>query len=425
MNDEFLTQRLPDVRPAFEKALQGKLHRIEHRQRRRTYAVTAALVVGLLFSLLLTLPPVRAQVRWLLREIGGFKFVETENPQEDWEAVRTAFSTPTPGPGFDGDYHLERVVKAFPYVLDAPVWKPDGYAQDDYVNIRQKPEGAVVTVSWHPFACDPCETYISFEIRKLPEDVSTTLVGFEGIAGSGVEMIDLGGETATLLHFPPTDGSDGIAWALVWRAEKDGERFEYRLSSNDPHLTREAMLKMASTTGFGWYVEKTRQQRGRELPMVNLPEVLAVYPELARFLPTWLPEGFKLEEQAAIDPDSQRVLLGWRSNNVDDSGHSPIAISASIGRPFDVPLVVKPDTVKEVTVGDTVAAMWELEFLREHDPEGRTYSLCCLRNDLQYCLSWREPDVTFEEIMRMVESIPDDAGALLEEFEFLLEAPLE
>jgi len=425
MNDEFLIQRLPDVRPAFAKALQGKLHRLERRQRRRTYAVASALVVGLLFGLILTLPPVRAQVRWLLREIGGVKFVETENPQEDWEAVRTAFSTPTPGPSFDGDYQLERIVKAFPYVLDAPVWKPDGYTRDDYVNIRQKPEGAIVTVNWRPFACNSCETYITFEIRKMPEGVSTTLSSSEGIAGTGAEMINLGDKTATLFHFPSTNGSDRNAWTLVWRAEKDGKRFEYRLSSNDLHLTREDMLKMASTTGFGWYVEKTRQQHGRELPMVNLPEVWAAYPELARFLPTWLPEGFTLEKQAAIEPDSQRVLLSWRGNNVDDSGHSPIAISASIGRPWDMPFVVKPDTVQEVTVGDTVAAMWEVEFLREWDPEGRTYSLCCPRNDLQYCFSWREPGITFDDIMRMVESIPDDAGALLEEFEFLLEATLE
>ncbi|MBN2391835.1 MAG: hypothetical protein JXR84_14000 [Anaerolineae bacterium] len=422
MNDEFLTQRLPDVRPAFAKTLRGKLHRLEQRQRRRTYAVASALVVGLLFSLLLTLPPVRAQVRWLLREIGGVKFVETENPHEDWEAVRTAFYTPTPAPGFDGDYHLERIVKAFPYVLDAPVWKPDGYAQDEYVNIRQKPEGTIVTVSWHPFAYDPRETYITFEIQKMPEGVSSTPASFEGVAGAGAETIYLGDKTATLWHFPSTNGSDRSAWTLVWRAEKDGERFEYRLSSNDLHLTREDMLRMVNTTGFGWYVEKIRQQRGRELPMVNLPEVLAAYPELARFLPTWLPEGFTLEEQAAIDPDSQRVLLGWRGNNVDDSGHAPIAISMSMGRPWDVPFVVKPDTVKEVTVGNTVAAMWEIEFLREWDPDGRTYTLCCPRNDLQYCISWREPGVTFNDIVRVVESIPDDTGVLLEEFEFLLEA---
>ncbi|HOU13823.1 MAG TPA: hypothetical protein PKZ84_11975 [Anaerolineae bacterium] len=410
MNDEFLTHGLPDVRPAFEKALQGKLHSIERRQRRRTHAVVLALVVGLLFSLMLTLPPVRAQMHWLLREIGGFKFVETENPQEDWKAVRDAFSTPTPAPSFDGDYHLEQIVKAFPYVLDAPVWKPDGYAQDEYVNIRQKPEGAIVTVNWHPFACDPCETYISFEIRKMTGGGASTSPAVEGIAGANAETVHFGDKTATLLRFPYTNGSDEIAWAVVWRAEKDGDLFEYHLSSNDPQLTYEDMLKMASTTGFGWYVEKIRQQRGRELPMVNLPEILAVYPELARFLPTWLPEGFTLEEQAAIEPDSQSVLLGWRPGNADHSGRFPIGISMSVGPPFDVPLVVKPDTVKEVTVGNTVAAMWELEFLREHDPDGRTYSLCCLRNDLQYCLSWREPGaVTFDDIVRIVESIPDDA----------------
>ncbi len=419
MNDEFLTHGLPDVRPAFAKALQGKLHGIERRQRRRTHAVVSALVVGLLLSLMLTLPPVRAQVRWLLREIGGFKFVETENPQEEWKAVRTAFSTPTPAPSFDGDYLMERVVEAFPYILDAPVWKPDGYAQNEYVIIRQKPEGTLVTARWRPFACSPCETYISFEIRKLPEGFSLIPAGSEGVAGAGTETINLGDQTATLLRFPSTNG--GAVWALVWRAEKDGERFEYRLSSNDQKLTREDMLRMAHTTGFGWYVEKIRQRRGSELPMVNLPEILAVYPELARFLPTRLPEGFTLEPQMAIEPDSQRVILGWRGENVDDSGHAPIAISMSVGRPFDVPFVVKPDTVKEVMVGHTVAAMWELEFLREHDPDGRTYSLCCLRNDLQYCLSWREPGVTFDDIVRMVESIPDDAGALLEEFEFLLD----
>jgi len=418
MNDEFLTQRLPDVRPAFEKTLQGKLHGIERRQRRRTHAVASALVVGLLLSLLLTLPPVRAQMGWLLREIGGFKFVETENPQEDGEAVRTAFSTPTPAPGFDGDYPLERIVKAFPYVLDAPVWKPDGYAQDDYVNIRQKPEGTLVTVSWHPFACEPCETYISFEIRKLPEGISPTLAGAEGVAGAGTETINLGDKTATLLRFPSTNDNDGAVWALVWRAEKGGERFEYRLSSNDSHLTREDMLRMANTTGFGWYVEKIRQQRGIPMPTVNLSEILAVYPELARFLPMWLPEGFMPGELMGLDPDSQKVYLGWQRESIEDADHQPVWVSMSIGRPWDVPLVVKPDTIKEVPVGNTVAAIWEAEFLREWDPEGRVFSLCFLQNDLQYCLSWREPGVTFHDIVRIVESIPDDAR-LPVDWEFL------
>ena len=264
MNDEFLTQRLPDVRPAFAKALQGKLHRVEHRQRRRTYTITAALVIGLLFSLILTLPPVRAQVRWLLREIGGFKFVETENPREDWEEIITNFTE-------DGD---------------------------------------------------------------LPEQTDVSI------------------------------------------------------------------------------------------PDVGLSEVLAQYPELARFLPTWIPEGFVYDERIPIAPDWYFVLI-WRPEGGTATDTPYPWFGLRVGRPFELPLVVKPDLVQEVFIGDIPAALWEFDEIKSpHDPEGRIYFLEWMRNGVQYGVSWREPGLTHEDIFRFAESVPD-AAELLQEFGPLLEAPLE
>jgi len=260
MNDEFLTQRLPDVRPAFEKALQGKLHRIEHRQRRRTYAVASALVVGLLFSLLLTLPPVRAQMRWLLREIGGVKFVETENPREDWETIITSYT----------------------------------------------------------------------EDGALPEQTDVSI------------------------------------------------------------------------------------------PDVGLSEVLAQYPELARFLPTWIPEGFVYDERIPIVPDSY-FFLSWRPEGVTANDAPYPWFGLRIGRPFELPFVVKPDLVQEIFIGDIPAALWEFDELENpQDPEGRIYCLEWTRNGVQYGVSWREPGLTHEDIYRFAESVPDVAE-LLKELEFLLD----
>lgn len=149
MNDEFLTQRLPDVRPAFEKALQGKLHRIEYRQRRRTYAVASALVIGLLFSLLLTLPPVRAQMRWLLREIGGLKFVETENPREDWETIITQFTEDgtVPRPGSSSVISLSEVLNLYPELARSmPARIPEGFVSSDDMVISDES----VVLFWLP-----------------------------------------------------------------------------------------------------------------------------------------------------------------------------------------------------------------------------------------------------------------------------------
>mgnify|MGYP000874598058 CR=1 FL=1 len=132
MNDEFLTQRLSDVRPAFAQALQGKLHRLERRQRRRTRAIASALVAGLLFSLMLTLPPVRAQMRWLLREIGGVKFVETENPQEDWETIITSYTEDGALPEqdyFTPSVYLSVLLAQYPELPRfLPTWIPEGFA---------------------------------------------------------------------------------------------------------------------------------------------------------------------------------------------------------------------------------------------------------------------------------------------------------
>lgn len=259
MNDEFLTQRLPDVRPAFAKALQGKLHGIEHRQRRRTHTVTAALVVGLLLSLMLTLPPVRAQVRWLLREIGGVKFVETENPHEDWEEMITDFTE-------DGDL--------------------------------------------------PGQSYFT--------------------------------------------------------------------------------------------------------PSVYLSVLLAQYPELTHFLPTWIPEGFIYNRSVAVESD-RYLFFSWVPEDVtaNDTAHPWFGLR--VGRPFELPLFVKPDLVQEVFIGDIPAALWEFDELENlHDPEGRIYCLEWTRNGVQYGVSWREPGLTHEDIFRFAESVPD-AGELLQEFEFLLD----
>lgn len=263
MNDEFLTHGLPDVRPAFEKTLQGKLHKLERRQRRRIHAVVSALVVGLLLSLMLTLPPVRAQMGWLLREIGGSKFVETENPREDWEAIITNFT----------------------------------------------------------------------EDGNLPEQ------------------------------------TDGL------------------------------------------------------IPDIGLSEVLAQYPELTRFLPTWIPEGFVNDERIPIVPDSY-FFLSWHPEGVTANDAPYPWFGLRIGRPFEIPLIVKPNRVQEVFIGDIPAALWELEdeeLKSPHDPDGRIYCLEWTRNGLQYGVSWREPGLTHADIFRFVESIPD-AAALFQEFEFLLDA---
>lgn len=139
MNDEFLTQRLPDVRPAFEKTLQGKLHGIERRQRRRTYTMTSVLIVGLLLSLMLTLPPVRAQMRWLLREIGGVKFVETENPHEDWETIITDFTEDGDLPEqdyFTPSVYLSVLLAQYPELPHfLPTWIPEGFVYNRSVAV--------------------------------------------------------------------------------------------------------------------------------------------------------------------------------------------------------------------------------------------------------------------------------------------------
>lgn len=144
-------------------------------------------------------------------------------------------------------------------------------------------------------------------------------------------------------------------------------------------------------------------------PVVSLSEALARYPEFAVFLPTWTPEGFVNNDRVPISPD-QYIVLTWLPANIDLTNETLYPwITLRIGHPFTLPLATQPDAVQEVSVNGIPAAMWEQVFVedRQQDPEGRTYSLEWLQNGLQYGISWREPGLTWEDILRFAESIPD------------------
>lgn len=144
-------------------------------------------------------------------------------------------------------------------------------------------------------------------------------------------------------------------------------------------------------------------------PVVSLSEALARYPEFAVFLPTWTPEGFVNDDRVPISPD-RYIVLTWLPADIDLMNETPYAwITLRIGHPFTLPLATQPDAVQEVSVNGIPAAMWEQVFVEDHqqDPEGRIYSLEWLQNGLRYGISWREPGLTWEDILRFAESIPD------------------
>ncbi|HNT77261.1 MAG TPA: hypothetical protein PKH77_19790 [Anaerolineae bacterium] len=143
--------------------------------------------------------------------------------------------------------------------------------------------------------------------------------------------------------------------------------------------------------------------------VVSLSEALTRHPELADFLPTWIPEGFVNHDRVPINPD-QYIVLTWLPADADPMSDAPTPwITLRIGHPFALPVVTQPDAVQEVFVDGVPAALWEQVFIedRQRDPDGRIYSLEWLQNGLQYGISWREPGLTWEDIRRFAASIPD------------------
>ncbi len=403
MNDEFLSNYQPAVRPAFEKDLRDKLHAIARRQRRRTYTLTTALVLLGMVSILMSLPPVQAQVKWWVREVAGFHFVETENPKQDWQAIHDTFTTPTPTPApydFEGNYDLDEIVDTFPFILDAPIWEPEAYVQDTSVEVRASKQGLVTTLNWHKATCNACDTYISFEIHKM----TTHEVTAEDITGMITQAVRLRAQTATLLRFPAgTQSNDANTWTLVWQETKHGDTFAYRLSSNDPKLTHKDIVKMANSTGYGKYIYEVRQRERSETPMYSLVWVQRIYPDIVNFLPTWVPEGFEPQDAFPLDLEHTHAAIFWEKGEATPRTRPPW-FTLSLWVDFDYPFIVKPDNAREVSLGEQTAALWEVEGVGTED--STIYALAWQQNQLYYILSWPEPALSLEEIRRIAESIP-------------------
>lgn len=132
MDDKFLYQNRPTVRPGFGENLYARISNphLERAKSKTTLKFALRLVVSalLLFAILFTFSqPVRAGVINWLRQIAGFEIREI-----DTLPIAEDKSVPIPSDARDS---LADILKKLPYELDLPTYVPDGFSFEDNVDL--------------------------------------------------------------------------------------------------------------------------------------------------------------------------------------------------------------------------------------------------------------------------------------------------
>lgn len=133
---------------------------------------------------------------------------------------------------------------------------------------------------------------------------------------------------------------------------------------------------------------------------MNLTEAHSILPF---HLPTWAPEGFRLQPTVdLISFDSPVIFVSW----IKIGGSGNIQMNVEGG---SFTLVVGPDSVERVEINGKEAALWYGGWnwdTKQWDPDIPNMTLSWEKDGLAYHLSTAKGEVSLNELIRMAGSMP-------------------
>ncbi len=236
MDNKFLYQNRPPVRPGFSENLYARLSNLPLQKRESTktfkFVFRFALVCLLMFALFFTLSnPVRASVLDWIKHIAGFTVEEsTSAPVIDESQVTVYVSDDTPQP-------LSTALKDLPFTISLPTYIPERFVFTNNV-FKTK---SWISMSW----VDKHQGEINLMVARNWEVI------FQAGMDSA-EAISINGQPALLIHGwwernGKWDQNLGVL-QLSWR--KDG--LIYNLSTQNPILavkvlSEDELIKIAES----------------------------------------------------------------------------------------------------------------------------------------------------------------------------------
>jgi len=135
MDDKFLYQNRPSLRPGFGENLYSRISNLPLRKATSKsiirFGLRFALAAVVLFAALFTLSqPVRASVLYWIKQIAGLEVQE-----EDYIPIAESEYVPIPPDVRDT---LANIVKELPYDLTIPAYVPDGFTFEDKVDVQDE-----------------------------------------------------------------------------------------------------------------------------------------------------------------------------------------------------------------------------------------------------------------------------------------------
>jgi len=135
MDDNFLYQNRPPVRPGFGEILYSRISSLPvQKDASKTilrFGLSFGLAVMLLFTVLFTFSqPVRASVLYWIKQIAGLEVQE-----EDYIPLVESESVSIPPDVRDS---LENIKKDLPYKLAMPIYVPDGFIFENRVDVQDE-----------------------------------------------------------------------------------------------------------------------------------------------------------------------------------------------------------------------------------------------------------------------------------------------
>ena len=241
MNDDFLYQSRPQLRSEFAKMLFVRISRDMEGNNTTKFTTTRlnilrwakSIAIILLFTLSATLlvsKEARARFAYLIQEISGFLFEETDqfpfsdHPERDYQELP--------------NYELAQAQEMLPFSLVLPTYVPEGYKFSENIGIACKTSCA--TLIWQNGTYDTLMLLIQLEENypDWPEPV-----GYET-----VEEVYVNGKIAALIRGAWNFETelwdenfalrlkwelDGLVYGLSWRPSNSGKNTAYKLSVED------------------------------------------------------------------------------------------------------------------------------------------------------------------------------------------------
>ena len=306
MDDKFLYQNRPPVRPGFGESLYARLSIMTPQNKtstKRAIALRLVLAGLIVFMLVLTFSEsVRADVWYWIRYIAGFEVQEVDNLHEipGYDEGSSSIIHPS---------FMAHALKFLSFEFALPAYTPDGYVLVD----RLVYQDTTVWLSW----VNQDQEEISMFVNKLGPDFEPGTI----IGSNSAEEIQINGQPAMLVHgsYNTNDEWDPNFKRISIYLIKDG--LSYTISNN-PHSpiatsVEEFEKELIHMAGSIPDMKKDDHETFSALPQPA--EDILQNPPFAFEMPSYVPDGF-LPEEGRVADSKAWVSIYWQNEKGERIG---------------------------------------------------------------------------------------------------------